>query len=74
MPSFKQLKLNSKGGKKKGKGSASNPVHIHYAAGFKGFGSAVADSDYYTFEDGSLLVLVAEEVYSFYHLQIYRIL
>eukprot|EP00347_Sterkiella_histriomuscorum_P020835 403336284 len=58
--SFKQLKSQSKGGKKKSKGG-SNPEHPAYVAGVKGFNSAVVDFDYYNFKDGAILMVIAEE-------------
>ena len=59
--SFKQLKTQSKGGKKKAKGG-NNPEHENYAAAIKGFNSSVVDFDFYDFGDGSVLFLIAEEV------------
>ncbi|CDW79586.1 UNKNOWN [Stylonychia lemnae] len=58
--SFKQLKTQSKGGKKKVKGG-NNPEHENYVAGFKGFNSSVVDFDYYDFGNGTVLFIVAEE-------------
>jgi hypothetical protein len=59
--SFKKLKQQSKGGKKKGKGG-SNPEHPMYTSALKGFNSSIVDLDYYMFENGAILAVVAEEV------------
>jgi Flp pilus assembly protein TadB len=58
--SFKQLK--SQQAKKKGKGASANPEHSSYVSALKGMQSAVNDFDYFKFDDGTTLIVVAEEV------------
>lgn len=57
------MKAQSKG-KRKGKGGAT-PEHPAYVSALKGFNSSIVDLDYYTFENGAILAIVAEEVRRF---------
>lgn len=54
--------MNQKGKKKQKGHHGGNPENKNYVAAFKGFNTAIVDFDYIVFDDGAILMIVAEEV------------